>query len=375
MADRISTLPDEVHSHILSFLPTQNAITTSVLSKGWKPLWRSVPTLFFDDQTYLINDKPYDSFSKFIYRTILNRDMQKPITSFRLQCGHSNFNLSDSDVTTWVNAAMQSGIENLHIELPSSSDPVRLRSSSIFSCKTLVVLKLIALDVDVFSISDLPFLKTLHLDYVEFRGPNYLMKLLSGCPVLEDLRLTRIYCAGSDSPRPSNKNLKSLSKLVRADIFRIGPNFALKVICNVEFLRIDKYPDADDNPVFPNLTHVELMFGTGMNWDLVLAMLKNWPKLQKLSLDMVESDTDMVWNSPFNVPECLFSQLRKCSITNYSGTESEQQFAKYMMKNSGVLQTMTICTACSSKLQDKFEMLKELSSCPRSSAICELLFK
>ncbi|MCI23341.1 F-box/LRR-repeat protein, partial [Trifolium medium] len=50
--DRISDLPDEILCHILSFLPTKFAATTSVLSKRWKPVWLSVQTLDFDDKTF-----------------------------------------------------------------------------------------------------------------------------------------------------------------------------------------------------------------------------------------------------------------------------------------------------------------------------------
>ncbi|KAJ4878375.1 putative F-box/LRR-repeat protein [Raphanus sativus] len=45
--DSISSLPDEMLHHILSFVPTSVAITTSVLSKRWRHVWCKTPYLSF----------------------------------------------------------------------------------------------------------------------------------------------------------------------------------------------------------------------------------------------------------------------------------------------------------------------------------------
>ncbi|XP_066334003.1 F-box/LRR-repeat protein At3g59190-like [Miscanthus floridulus] len=43
--DRISDLPDGVLHHVLSLLPVQQAVQTSVLARRWRHLWKGVPAL------------------------------------------------------------------------------------------------------------------------------------------------------------------------------------------------------------------------------------------------------------------------------------------------------------------------------------------
>ncbi|KAK9291411.1 hypothetical protein L1049_019358 [Liquidambar formosana] len=47
--DRISNLPDAITDHILSFLPIKSIAQTSVLSKRWRYIWSSFPSLDFSE--------------------------------------------------------------------------------------------------------------------------------------------------------------------------------------------------------------------------------------------------------------------------------------------------------------------------------------
>lgn len=85
-----------------------------------------------------------------------------------------------------VHAAVQRGIEDLNLEMPGRVTLPR----SIFSCRTLVSLHLKGLKVNDIShgVVDFPLLKTLHLSSVLFERFEYLVEILSGCPILEELQ-------------------------------------------------------------------------------------------------------------------------------------------------------------------------------------------
>ncbi|CAN6372375.1 unnamed protein product [Urochloa humidicola] len=43
--DRISDLPDALLHHVLSLLPADEAVQTSVLGRRWRALWKGMPVL------------------------------------------------------------------------------------------------------------------------------------------------------------------------------------------------------------------------------------------------------------------------------------------------------------------------------------------
>jgi len=136
--DRISSLPDPIICHVLSFLPTKPCAATSILSKRWNPLWLSVPALHFDDKTF----QNYDSFHHFVSFIFLSRDITLPIQSFNLNCSKVSTCQSHGIIRFVDAAAQRGGIQNLNLEISHMLFFKVNLPTSIFSCKTLIVLNL-----------------------------------------------------------------------------------------------------------------------------------------------------------------------------------------------------------------------------------------
>ncbi|KAK2405710.1 FBD-associated F-box protein [Trifolium repens] len=180
--DRLSGLPDSLLDHILSFLPTKDAVATSILSKRWKPIWRSQRIIYLDDTSF-----PHTAaFRQFFNSFITMRDNTLPILSFHLKSRHRCNHLYQD----FVYPAITKGkVENLIIDLFCHSYTLP-PSILLLSSKTLSVLKLkrIELNEGFPTVVDLPLLKVLHLESVTFIYIADLHKLVSACPILQELQ-------------------------------------------------------------------------------------------------------------------------------------------------------------------------------------------
>ncbi|KAI5405086.1 F-box/FBD/LRR-repeat protein At4g00160 isoform X1 [Lathyrus oleraceus] len=370
--DRISALPNSLLEHIISFIPTKVAIATSILSKRWKPIWRSQMNLDLDDKSF----PDTFAFHQFFNSFITMRDNTLPILSFHLTSRHGIY--SNHHLYDFVYPAVTRGVETLIIDLCHRNT----LPSIVLTTKTLSVLKLkrIKLNNDFQSV-DLPSLKVLHLEYVTFKGLSYLHKLLSGCPILQELNCSDLIMHMHTMMPPLGF---AISNLVRATLY--GKTYiGLEWLHNVEHLNMYAYRMPPTiHGVFHNLTHLELMFifddlglyGT-FQWSWLIKLLQNTPNLQTLIIYDLYKQSFLIqeeWEEPEIVPECLLSRLTKCSLTNNRLIHSQLPFAKYIMQNSRLLNTIRIRTAESLDTNTKLQMLIELSSCPRISPTSKLFF-
>lgn len=207
--DRISFLPDDVVLKILSFVPTKVVVSTNLLSKRWRHLWKHVPKLEYLDPS---PDTEYWRTSRFVDRFLL---LHKALVLETLHLTLSR-NCLSIDIETWISVAISRGVRNLQIfQHRPGSGPIRL-PWSLYTCETLVALDL---QPEVIIVGDVPFkiclrsLKVLVFTLVKFSSVEILHKLLSGCPVLEKLTMVR----GDDNMKSFTIAVPSLLRLIAVD--------------------------------------------------------------------------------------------------------------------------------------------------------------
>ncbi|XP_074305351.1 F-box protein At4g22280-like [Silene latifolia] len=192
--DKISNLPDELLGHILSFLPTRFAVSTSILSTRWRYLFTLTTCLSFEDcgieEEYNRTDftEVAPRFKEFVDK-FLELHQVSPIKKFSLLCRSTYKN---SDLNQWVSHALKKGVQELHYELANRIDCM---PDGFFTCETLVNLKMIDRGCNKIEIplsTSLPKLKILHLGSIKFNDLNFMERLLSRCECLQ--KLTLEYC-------------------------------------------------------------------------------------------------------------------------------------------------------------------------------------
>lgn len=214
VSDGISALPDSLITQILLNLPTKDSVKTSVLSKRWRNLWLNVPGLELHS-----NDFP--SFSKAAIMNFTDRFLEfnrgTRLEKFKIKYDECNVYLFG--ISELIATAINRGAQHLDVDTlgcPVTKDFMPL---DIYKSKTLVSLKLVNVGMPnpefVFS---LPCLKIMHLEDILYSkdDPLIMEKLISGCPVLEDLTVCRVF--GDNVPV-----LRVRSQTLKRFCVRFGP--------------------------------------------------------------------------------------------------------------------------------------------------------
>lgn len=319
--DRISSLPDDLLVHILSYLHTRESVSTCVLSKRWVHVFKGLTSLRLDDEKGSL----IDVLEEMRHRTDL--------TSFDL----SIFTRRSGDIVTVAEKAVRN-IVDMNLSLKSLSIYGILNmylTRAVFNSRALVELKLHRVCIaETLSVASLPSLKVLSLSRVRFDTKSVFVSLLSAASrVLEELRIS-------------------------------SPTFSAP-IC-------DRQPE-----LFPCLRGA---FLHKLPWEMLVLFISishvlttlEFAPMDSRQIEEGEENVDN-WINPIIVPLCLTDQLESCFLHGYKSTTCQDRFLRYVMDNSNVLKIISIKCLPSTATTVKYGWIKKLASWRRSSTT-SLLF-
>ncbi|KAG7532294.1 F-box domain [Arabidopsis thaliana x Arabidopsis arenosa] len=192
--DMISKLPDTLISEILFYLPTKEAVRTSVLSNRWRSLWLLVPGLDLDSCEFL----DFNAFSSFVNKCLdFSRENELCLHKLKLSIHQDeNENHNQFCVTRWIDFVAKGKLKHLDVERFLKRKCLEvIMPVSLFVCQTLVYLRLsrvlFSTSFEESSSVSLPRLKTLRLELNVYSNETSLESLISYIPVLEDLTIVR----------------------------------------------------------------------------------------------------------------------------------------------------------------------------------------
>ncbi|KAJ0669163.1 putative F-box domain, FBD domain, leucine-rich repeat domain superfamily [Helianthus annuus] len=416
--DRLSGLPQDILSHILSLIPMKSAVQTSILSKRWRYSWMFVTNLDFDD----IHSDPIhglDILLNFVDRALESRQMSQ-VELFRLH--FSKIRAPVSKVSSWIDWAVRLNVREFDIHVIRLELPL-----SLLTCKTLTKLS-IGLSGRMYHIwgpqspVNLPCLKT--LDIVLWKTPFLIaFNLIHGCPVIENLSLEVKDCGDEKEFKyniPTLKRLKLtyayVTKDVRNKVVLNVPNLVylfvggvlyssfvmedlsslieasvsirekeyrcylldglLKGIRGVQSLSLQcaSFHLIDISardlrlPVFSNMKHLELKD----IWEpkLILKLLHCSPQLEHLCIEKNPND---FWSYPKWVPACVRRSLTTLKYLKCDGRKYDMELLKYLLRNAEVLKMVTI-TWENLRIKEQKRLAAQMLNFPRTSRCCEIQF-
>ncbi|GJS42726.1 probable alpha,alpha-trehalose-phosphate synthase [UDP-forming] 7 [Tanacetum coccineum] len=362
--DRLSSLPEELISNILSLMPTKFAVQTCILSKRWIYSWTFVHNLDLDFDDFYHGNR----FSKFMDQAL---ELFNPFQVKKIRMIVFSLCIPTSVVLKWISKAVTFNVSELDIEVTDVELPL-----SLFTCKTLTKFRL-------------------HYSYPQFSLPDCVSSI--NLPNLITLDINVASEPFYDAVKPhqthpmlSQNFLKSISKdkmdlssLVEANVScRVRYEYVwvelLKVISEAKFLSLTtkfwmSFNDQSQWPKFPNLKRLKLQgcAKAGRSWQLIPQFLERCSVLEYFS---VEKPNAGVWVEPLSIPTCMPMKLKTMRYSKTKGDLNDIQFLRFILSNSKALKTLTVdCDATLSSKEEE-ELLAELSNLDRGSRDCQIHF-
>ncbi|XP_039032552.1 F-box/LRR-repeat protein At3g59200-like [Hibiscus syriacus] len=325
-SDRISSLPDPIICHILSFLPIKDAVKTSILSPRWRYLFASSISILDFNSCLSHMSSPTENDNNFLNFVDILFSNPKQLS---LDCLRVNDHWVRKDgiprgenysrLNRWICAALWCGVKEIDANL--MFEYTYTLPSLLFTCQTLVTLKLnINCDLKVPANVHLPNLKTLHFAYSEFLDGGSVLRLISSCPVLENLE--SIHCEFRNISELNIHKL-SLKRLVLdfGELY-VGSHRGFNVIeinaPNLVYFRyVDGMAEGYTLSEMKSLerTHIEITLTDSEDLERAANLLQGVCNVQSLYL-AIEDDSKTLFLAPLD-PMLAFNNLVELEFRNY----------------------------------------------------------
>jgi len=206
--DRLSDLCDYLLIHILSFLESEKAVQTCILSTRWRNLWKQLPFL----SLYCYCFKTLQGLTQFASQFLSLRDGSTSLIFVKLYNIFSEGIMEPHLLDTILQYAVSHNIQDLDI---FASCDIQHFPSCLFSCDTLTSLRFFVTPIGydkpniLFPNSlNFPSLTSLRLGFVAFQGG---LELLQAYPRLKHLEIAHFEILGEENLYISSTTLVRLA--------------------------------------------------------------------------------------------------------------------------------------------------------------------
>jgi hypothetical protein len=188
MEDMIGELPEAVLLHILSLLPTKDAVRTSILATKWKYLWTHLSV--FDFQVYCNSDvsKPEQKSENCLIDQV-DKLLHTSNHVERLCIQVQQADIDGEKANSLLSSALMHKLLDLKLSLDHTFAKFVLPNN--FSASQSLNKLCLEFGFSLYIPDGIRFpnLKTLYLSHLSFVNEKSAQRLLSGCPVLQELTL------------------------------------------------------------------------------------------------------------------------------------------------------------------------------------------
>ncbi|XP_008797499.1 F-box/LRR-repeat protein At3g26922-like [Phoenix dactylifera] len=394
--DRFELVPDCLLVSILSLLPIEDAVRTSVLSTRWRRLWTLAPLGLLDDSA--LRSEKFPNKKLLAFRAFHDEEQWRaqegwrvraidrvlsahagPIRSCRLSCVYFHIPLLDG----WIQTLSQKGVQDLVILIPMEKR-FYLVPPSLITCQSLRSLELCYCRILK---PTKPRLNLVNLRVLNLKRSLVtdaaINDLLSSCPALQSLAL--VHCAGLRrihlrSPALCSMMLDDYSLEVEELFVVDAPNLEylmlgknatrrthLKVLnapklellgfldMNIKMLELGSTCFEKSMVKLSTVVHslkklaIRVDFNDDLQADIVFDLLRCFPCLETLDVLIADMDDDDDDDDPYvdyweqqSSFDCLDHHLKSVTLKGFLGQRADSGFVNFLIAKARVLQVITL---------------------------------